>query len=518
VSGARKTALASESKKSKPLTSESTMATPRTSKDKPSSGIDGASETPAVAAAVALPPDADGEIAERSEPERDHDRDLDRDAEADALTRAERGLPSVNRATAISGRVTRLLGTALMGALALGALGAYYAQTATRSTRESAAATQLARDRAAGDSTVPPLGRVDLPAWAAPAPVADAGTGNGLPERPLYIEPEYTVPGYEIGAGSSSGAANRSVPWVETVLERPIRPRPSSAQRGPDPWGTAPAGVPPGEAPFDAGLAGPEGFADGTTLDPELARQLSGEVLLTNLTTGLGLERSAPTDRSASRSVPSAHSLESRLQPAVVETVSARQLPTRRLLLPRGATLDCTLETAIDSSLPGLVTCLTARPTFGADGRVVLLERGTRLVGEVGGAVRRGERRLFVLWSEARTPTGIVVDLASPGTDAQGRAGLTGDIERHFGERFGAALLLSVLDGAIQAGVEASRRNEGSSIVVSPAGSQDLIGEVLKDSVGIVPTISVAPGTRVTVLVARDVDFRAVYALERVQP
>jgi type IV secretion system protein VirB10 len=121
-----------------------------------------------------------------------------------------------------------------------------------------------------------------------------------------------------------------------------------------------------------------------------------------------------------------------------------------------------------------------------------------------------------VVWHEARTPTGVVVDLASPGTDALGRSGLSGDVDRHFGERFGAAILLSFIDGAIQAGVESSRQADSSSIVVSPAASRDIVGEVLEDSIGIAPTITVAPGTRVRVLVARDLDFRSVYALERV--
>ena len=89
-------------------------------------------------------------------------------------------------------------------------------------------------------------------------------------------------------------------------------------------------------------------------------------------------------------------------------------LPTQRLLLPKGAFLDCTLETAIDSTLPGMTTCVLATDTFSADGTVVLLERGTKLVGETRGQVRQGAARLFVLWTEARTPRGVVVPLASP--------------------------------------------------------------------------------------------------------
>jgi type IV secretion system protein VirB10 len=72
--------------------------------------------------------------------------------------------------------------------------------------------------------------------------------------------------------------------------------------------------------------------------------------------------------------------------------VRAELLPTMRLLLPKGAFIDCTLETAIDSTLPGMTTCITATDTFGVDGKVVLLERGTKLVGEVRGQVEQGPR------------------------------------------------------------------------------------------------------------------------------
>src|SRR6185436_11215600 len=86
------------------------------------------------------------------------------------------------------------------------------------------------------------------------------------------------------------------------------------------------------------------------------------------------------------------------LQPSVTAAVQARVLPTRELLLAKGSFLDCTLETAIDSTLPGMTTCVTATDTFGTDGRIVLLERGTKLVGETRGQVQQGAARLFVLW------------------------------------------------------------------------------------------------------------------------
>jgi type IV secretion system protein VirB10 len=236
-----------------------------------------------------------------------------------------------------------------------------------------------------------------------------------------------------------------------------------------------------------------------------LERQLSGAVF-TSQAAG------AAVPAGAAGETMDATQLAPLLRPSVTAAVRAELLPTQRLLLPKGAFLDCTLETAIDSTLPGMTTCVMASDAFGVDGEVVLLERGTKLVGETRGQVQQGAARVFVLWSEARTPSGVVVPLASPGTDELGRSGLSGEVERHFWDRFGAALLVSVIDGGVQAGVQSTRGN--GTVILNPSASQDVMTEALKSTVNIPPTVRKNQGDRVQVLVARDLDFRSVYELK----
>ncbi|GAC1669650.1 MAG: hypothetical protein NVS9B2_14660 [Steroidobacteraceae bacterium] len=202
------------------------------------------------------------------------------------------------------------------------------------------------------------------------------------------------------------------------------------------------------------------------------------------------------------------------LRPTVSASIRAQTLPTQRLLLPKGAFIDCTLETAIDSTLPGMTTCVMATDTFGVDGQVVLLERGTKLVGETRGQVQQGSARIFVLWTEARTPTGVIVPLASPGADELGRSGLPGTVNNHFWQRFGAAMLLSTIDGAVEGAVQSTRG--GSGTVIIPSASQGVLTEVLKGTISIPPKVIKQQGDRIQVLVARDLDFRSVYELRTV--
>jgi len=245
-----------------------------------------------------------------------------------------------------------------------------------------------------------------------------------------------------------------------------------------------------------------------------LERQLSGTVFSqSSLTTASA--GGAPPAALPSASPQEPGELSTLLRPSVTTAVRAQVLPTQRLLLPKGAFLDCTLETAIDSTLPGMATCVMATDTFGVDGQVVLLERGTKLVGETRGQVQQGSARVFVLWDEARTPTGVIVPLASPGADELGRAGLPGVVDRHFWERFGAAILVSVIDGGIQAAVQSSRGTSGT-VVVNPSATQDVMTEVLKGTINIPPTVVKHQGDRIQVLVARDLDFRPVYELKSI--
>ena len=72
-----------------------------------------------------------------------------------------------------------------------------------------------------------------------------------------------------------------------------------------------------------------------------------------------------------------------------------------------------------------------------------------------------------------------------------------------------------VIDGAIQGATES--HGNGGTIVLNPSTSSDVTTEVLRGTLNIPPTIDKAQGDRIEILVARDVDFRSVYAtvLER---
>jgi type IV secretion system protein VirB10 len=149
--------------------------------------------------------------------------------------------------------------------------------------------------------------------------------------------------------------------------------------------------------------------------------------------------------------------LAARLRPTPLTGYTANVLRNQPYLLTMGTVIPCVLQTAMDSTLPGLVTCVIPQDVQGKTG-LTLLDRGTRVVGEFRGGVRQGIERLFVVWTRAETPQGVIISLDSPATDPLGRAGMDGEVDRHFWQRFGGALLLTTASGAIQAGVAAASK------------------------------------------------------------
>ena len=187
------------------------------------------------------------------------------------------------------------------------------------------------------------------------------------------------------------------------------------------------------------------------------------------------------------------------------DRITAGRFRNPSFTVPQGTVLPAVLETALDSTRPGAVRALVQRDIHSFDGSRVLIQRGSRLYGEYEGGIEQGQNRALIRWTRLIRPDGVTIALDSPASDPLGRAGVKGKVDGKFLQRFGGAILQSVLD--IGVGV-ATREATGGVVVALPGSSQTVTGRSGPQEIK--PILKVRHGTSVSVFVARDLDFSSV--------
>lgn len=211
-------------------------------------------------------------------------------------------------------------------------------------------------------------------------------------------------------------------------------------------------------------------------------------------------------------------------------------------LVAQGTMIKGVLETAIQSDLAGMVRAVVSEDVWSFDGRRVLIPGGSRLIGEYRSGLSQGQTRVFIVWTRLLRSDGVSVQLGSTGTDDLGRSGMPGEVDNHYFERFGSAILLSVVGGATQFIANLGNNNDsantnqtytdpqtGQTVTIQSQPNQysqsarqigaqqvsqslnRIAEEALRNSINIPPTIHVDQGSRIMVFVRRDLDFSAFY-------
>ena len=191
-----------------------------------------------------------------------------------------------------------------------------------------------------------------------------------------------------------------------------------------------------------------------------------------------------------------------------VDVVSAERMTGLDRMIPQGAIIGAVMETALNSDLPGFARALVQRDVLSFDGSAVLIPAGSRVIGQYKSGVAQGASRVFILWTRVIRPDGVSIAIASPAVDELGRGGVTGKVNRHFLQRFGGAILMSVLTGGVTA--LANSVSNGSTVIVGTAGQATSLANEATGSSQIPPTIVTAQGSPVRIFVARDLDFTKV--------
>lgn len=464
---------------------------------------------------------------------REHEPSLGADATVDGNSISplpgEPGIPNVAARQRVSMSKKGLLAVALLiGSMV--AVAAYTVQRVSASGKKAdEAESKLVKDKPTAATSEPR--RLEMP----PPPTASAAvaTAPRIPAlTPTADELAEPIGVRRTGSGATASGGPKVVPPEDApvllVTTRPgTLPSPGAPTRRPD------AGAPSGEGAPLSEAAEPNDPVAATSLNLQAyQRQLQG--MLESLTKTAAMATGQATGTMPSGALlggppaagtppigaPAAGAglFGGQLQGSSTPKVAASMLGNRSLTLPKGTAFTCALKTKVISATSGLVGCQVQRNVFSDDGRALLIERGSHLDGEYRiASVRPGTVRIPVLWTRIRTPLGVTVDIDSPGTGQLGESGIDGYVDNRWGERIGAAMLLSLIDDSVKLVIQNQASDRQADTIVLPsttANTSKLAEKVLDSTINIPPLIYQNQGGIVGIYVARDVDFSSVYELK----
>lgn len=127
------------------------------------------------------------------------------------------------------------------------------------------------------------------------------------------------------------------------------------------------------------------------------------------------------------------------------------------LMITQGKIIDAILETAISSDIQGPIRAMVSRDVYAEAGDTVLVPKGSKLIGSYSFDSNISKARVNITWNRVILPHGIDIAISSQGTDALGRAGITGIVDNKIiNSLVSSVLLAGVSIGAAVVGQKAS--------------------------------------------------------------
>lgn len=190
------------------------------------------------------------------------------------------------------------------------------------------------------------------------------------------------------------------------------------------------------------------------------------------------------------------------------ETKQAEIIANPSHTITQGTLIEATLETAINSDLPGHISAVVSYDVWSWDMSRVLIPRGSKLFGRYESDVGVGQKRILVAWTRILTTDGQSVEIASYGSDRLGRSGLPAKVRSHFMAKFGSATLLSIIGAAPDyAAAQSDNDANADAIKAVGGGLESATDGAIGDYLSIPPTLSTDQGAVVMIRVDSDLEF-----------
>lgn len=193
--------------------------------------------------------------------------------------------------------------------------------------------------------------------------------------------------------------------------------------------------------------------------------------------------------------------------------------PTSAYELKRDSVIPATLITGINSDLPGRITAQVSQNVYdSATGHQLLIPQGAKLLGRYDSKISFGQNRVLVVWTDIIFPNGATLQIGGmAGTDAEGYGGFNDQVDNHYFQVFGSAILIAAIGAGIDMSVPASspygyRQTPSDAARNSFAETFGRVAEqTISKNLNVQPTLEIRPGYVFNVLVDQDMVFPCAY-------
>lgn len=198
--------------------------------------------------------------------------------------------------------------------------------------------------------------------------------------------------------------------------------------------------------------------------------------------------------------------------------VSSNPTDMSRVITPDKA-ITAVIANPIDTRMAVTAVAMVDRDIYGNNGRTVVVPRGSKLIGRVGGGVGR----LGIAWSQLIRPDGVRFMFEGQSGDAMGRGGVPGRVNEQLLRRYGYSLLPPAIAAGITVGLGGrSTTSSGTTGTIESQDARSVAAEILTEPLNEIASdiyqrnsqipaqTTVPAGTRITVWSIGDLRLKPV--------
>lgn len=179
-----------------------------------------------------------------------------------------------------------------------------------------------------------------------------------------------------------------------------------------------------------------------------------------------------------------------------------------------GTIIPLTLETAINSDLPGNITAVVKKDIYDSGtGNILLIPAGSRVIGKYNSSVSFGQERVQVIFNRITLPNQKSINIeAMLGVDKLGASGVKDRVDTKLGKVFTSVFMSAILGvGAGAVKVDDEDGDSWKNDAIDGGGTQAInVGNSYANKVlNVQPSLNIRQGFTVGIFVEKDIQLEA---------